>query len=599
MTRGIGVRYFRSVLWASTLTVVAVAILNAMLVLEANIRDAAAKFSFDAEQIATRVEDWLGVVSQRVVESATEARLRQNKREIDDDLRRWLRQESSVSEIALRDSRGVWVSALNREQIVQRVGESGTSSFSDWRTLRMANALPVQLRAALSSGAGTPVALLSVKDGSSQPIEVQALISKSYLDRLARSLNSSPVGVVLLLNEKNEVLASSRATSVDAAEQYELGAPWTAIAGYLSNRGLLLLRDRNGALWIASERTIPSVPWKLHFRAPVATLASNLGAVLSWNLIILAIGLLVSLLLALRFARNLSQPVIALHKILAKAKLASTNPRTAAIDELEHLLKMAPEIERELQATYADMEQRVEEKTLELRDLNTTLESRVAEKMKEVARLSRLTRFVPSSVANRIVSGDAEDPLQSRQRDVAVVFVDIRGFTAFSQRSEAAVVMSVLQKFHAALGECINRFSATVERFTGDAVMVFFNDPEPIESPCRTAVSFAIEVCDAMLNLMAELSLQQIDLGVGIGVAFGPATVGAVGYAQRVDYGAIGPVTNLAARLCALADAGEIVVEKQTWIESSLTIETSAERTVVAKGFDNPIPVVSLVQSRK
>jgi adenylate cyclase len=232
---------------------------------------------------------------------------------------------------------------------------------------------------------------------------------------------------------------------------------------------------------------------------------------------------------------------------------------------------------------------KVEAQRDELRRWGAELESRVAEQVAQVGQLSRLKRFFSAPIAEKIMRGGADDPLASHRRDVAVVFIDLRGFTAFSDSSAPEDVMRVLREFHAAVGACIDVSGGTIERFTGDGVMVFFNDPEPIENPCRTAIEFARAARDAAVSLSARWSTEGFALSAGIGVAYGYATVGAIGYAGRIDYGAIGSVTNLAARLCAEAGAGEVLVQRRAVALAGADVATCAPTTFTLKGFREPV----------
>ncbi|MEO7255581.1 MAG: response regulator [Casimicrobium sp.] len=221
----------------------------------------------------------------------------------------------------------------------------------------------------------------------------------------------------------------------------------------------------------------------------------------------------------------------------------------------------------------------------ELRALNETLEHRVRDKVAEVAQLSRLKRFFSSALAAKIVAGGADDPLASHRRDVAVVFVDLRGFTAFADAAAPEDVMRVLREFHAALGACIDESGGTIERFTGDGVMVFFNDPEPVTNPCASALFFARDVRGRTGELSLRWTREGFLLNAGLGVAYGYATVGAIGYEGRVDYGAIGSVTNLAARLCSEAQAGEILVQQRALALAGEGFVAEAARPFTLKGF--------------
>ena len=227
----------------------------------------------------------------------------------------------------------------------------------------------------------------------------------------------------------------------------------------------------------------------------------------------------------------------------------------------------------------------VEAQRDELKRWGAELETRVAEQVAEVSQLSRLKRFFSAPVANKIMRGGADDPLVSHRRDVAVVFVDLRGFTAFSDSSAPEDVMRVLREFHAAVGACIDAAGGTIERFTGDGVMVFFNDPQPIDNPCRVALTFACAVRDAAGLLARRWAVEGFSLNVGIGMAYGYATVGAIGYEGRIDYGAIGSVTNLAARLCAEAGAGEVLVQQRAIVLAGEGFVVAAPHAFVLKGF--------------
>lgn len=230
----------------------------------------------------------------------------------------------------------------------------------------------------------------------------------------------------------------------------------------------------------------------------------------------------------------------------------------------------------------------------ELRQLNNDLEARVAQKVAEVSRLMRLKRFFSAPLAEKIVAGGASDPLASHRRDIAVVFVDLRGFTAFSDASAPEDVMRVLREFHTALGECIDSAGGTIERFTGDGAMIFFNDPEPIDNPCATALQFALAVQNRAGELAARWSSEGFQLHAGIGVAYGYATLGAIGYSGRIDYGAVGSVTNLAARLCAEAAAGEVLAHQRVLTLAGTVGQVRQRENVVLKGFRDPVPIVRL-----
>ena len=185
--------------------------------------------------------------------------------------------------------------------------------------------------------------------------------------------------------------------------------------------------------------------------------------------------------------------------------------------------------------------------------------------LEELQRVSRLRRFLSPQVAELVISSGDDSFLRSHRREIVVVFCDLRGFTAFAESSEPEEVMAVLAEYHAALGELIFHYQGTLERFTGDGLMVFFNDPIPLDEPARRAVEMALAMRDRIATLVDGWSRLGHDLGFGVGIAQGFATLGRIGYEGRFDYAAIGSVTNLAARLCAEAEAGQILVAQRVF----------------------------------
>ena len=226
---------------------------------------------------------------------------------------------------------------------------------------------------------------------------------------------------------------------------------------------------------------------------------------------------------------------------------------------------------------------------------NRTLEARVAEEVTHVEKLGRLKRFFSPQLAELILAGGADDPLESHRRDITVVFLDLRGFTAFAESAEPEEVMAALSEFHHAMGRRILEYQGTLERFTGDGLMVFFNDPLPLHQPARRAVEMAFVMQEDVLKLSAEWKKKGYALGLGIGISQGYATVGAIGFEGRIDYGAIGTVTNLANRLCDLSEPGHILVSQRVFaeVEDSVFAEDMGE--VKLHGFKRPVRAFRLL----
>ena len=238
----------------------------------------------------------------------------------------------------------------------------------------------------------------------------------------------------------------------------------------------------------------------------------------------------------------------------------------------------------------------VQSQARELLEWNQTLEARVAEEVAKNERLLRLKRFLSPQLADLVVAGGAQDPLITHRREIAVVFIDLRGFTAFAETTEPEIVMQALHDYHAGMGHIIQRFGGTLERFTGDGMMVFFNDPVPIPEPARRAVEMALAMRIEAVTLAERWQKHGFQLGAGIGIAYGYATLGAIGFEQRIDYGAIGTVTNLAARLCSEAPSGEIYVSQRVHAEIGGVFGTEVLGPVTLHGLSKPQTAYRLLE---
>jgi class 3 adenylate cyclase len=246
----------------------------------------------------------------------------------------------------------------------------------------------------------------------------------------------------------------------------------------------------------------------------------------------------------------------------------------------------------------------VQRQHAELQVWNATLERRVSEGVQQLERMGQLKRFFSPQLAEAIIAGGADNPLHSHRRDITVVFLDLRGFTAFTETAEPEEVMAVLAQYHAVMGRLVVANEGTLERFSGDGMMIFFNDPQPVPDAPARAVRMAVQMQREMVALHDQWRLRGYDLHMGIGVAQGFATLGSIGFEGRIDYGAIGTVTNLAARLCGEAGAGEILISQR--VQAALQNaaphgEGGAEWTtqpvgeLELKGFARKVPASRIV----
>ena len=218
---------------------------------------------------------------------------------------------------------------------------------------------------------------------------------------------------------------------------------------------------------------------------------------------------------------------------------------------------------KELHDTVHEQARRLARQADELAQWNTTLEQRVQDQLVEIERIGRLRRFLSPQIAELVLSSGGEQLLESHRREITALNCDLRGFTGFSEIAEPEEVIQVLRQYHEALGKLIHRFEATLERYAGDGVMVWFNDPLPCPDPCQRAVHMALQMRTQMAEVLAQWRRQGHQLGFSIGIAHGYATLGRIGFEGRFDYAAVGTVVNLAARLCAQAADNQILIDRK------------------------------------
>jgi class 3 adenylate cyclase len=235
----------------------------------------------------------------------------------------------------------------------------------------------------------------------------------------------------------------------------------------------------------------------------------------------------------------------------------------------------------------------------ELQEWTKTLEQRVQDQVTQLERMGRLKRFFSPQLAELILSGDAEDPLRTHRREITVVFLDLRGFTAFAETAEPEEVMGVLHEYHAAMGELILWHEGTLEHFAGDGMMIFFNDPLPVENAAERAVRMALAMRERVKDLRMKWRKLGYDLDFGVGIAQGYATIGAIGFEGRWEYGAIGTVSNLAARLCGEAKPGEILIAQRVLAAVDELVDVEEKGQLSLKGFHRPVPAYGVVGLRE
>jgi len=254
---------------------------------------------------------------------------------------------------------------------------------------------------------------------------------------------------------------------------------------------------------------------------------------------------------------------------------------------------------KDLHDTVREQAARLEEQSAQLADWNRTLEQQVAEQLAELERVGRLKRFLSPQLTELIISSGDEGLLESHRREVTVVFLDLRGFTAFSDYAEPEEVIGFLRSYHTEMGKLIFQFEGTLEHFAGDGIMVFFNDPIPREDHTEKAVRMAMEMQARVKDLRPGWLKKGYDLDLGVGMATGYATLGTIGFEGRMDYGAVGNVTILASRLSSEAKGGQILTDQKTLSKIEDLVEAEPLGELHLKGFARPAAVFNVVKLKE
>ena len=233
-----------------------------------------------------------------------------------------------------------------------------------------------------------------------------------------------------------------------------------------------------------------------------------------------------------------------------------------------------------------------------LQEWNRRLVEKISEQMDLIERMSRLKRYLSPQLADSILNSDDPDPIKSHRRDITAIFLDLRGFTAFSDGAEPEEVMALLRTYHTEMGKLIFKFGGTVEHFAGDGLMVFFNDPVPCDDHTEKAVRLSLEMRNRAKELRIGWLQKGYDLDLGIGLAAGYAAVGNIGFEGQMDYGAVGNVTNLASRLCGAAKGGQILTDQKTFTLIEKLVEAEPLQELYLKGLVRPVRAFNIVSLR-
>ncbi|CAB5083215.1 Adenylate cyclase (EC [Olavius algarvensis associated proteobacterium Delta 3] len=246
-----------------------------------------------------------------------------------------------------------------------------------------------------------------------------------------------------------------------------------------------------------------------------------------------------------------------------------------------------------------DLNDTIQEQAAQLVEWNQLLERRVQDQLLEIERFGRLRRFLSPQLAQLVVSSEDQNLLESHRREITVVFCDLRGFTAFSEMGEPEEIMEVLREYHHEMGRLIFHYEGTLERFTGDGLMVFFNDPLPCPDPAVRAVRMAVKMRDCMIELNDKWKNLGHQLGFGVGIAQGYVTLGRIGFEGRFDYAAIGTVTNTASRLCDNAESNQILITQRVYSAVKTIVEADPIGEIKLKGMHRSMVAYNVVRIKR
>lgn len=474
---------------------------------------------------------------------------------------------------------------------------------------------------------GQPLMEIAVAHSGQDAGVTVAEIDLRFLGDFVDAAQAGKNTTAYIVDPRGRVLAHSGTARM-------IGQDWAAlpqVAALLKSDGAPLDAGtaQDGHPVLSAAHVVPKLGWSAVFEQPTSQALAPVRDLLLRIAALAALGLAVAILAGILLARRMVGPIAALRSGARRLGAGDFGHRieVKTSDELEELADQFNGMAAQLQETYAGLESKVAERTRDLarsvdelataRDTvqrqadklqeqtdqlqhwNRSLEERVEKQLGEIERIRKLERFLAPQVAQLIASSDGHDSLlNSHRREVTVVFCDLRGFTAFTESSEPEEAMNVLREYHAALGELIFRYEGTLDRYAGDGVMILFNAPLPFPDHVERAVRMAIEMRDSIAVLTRKWRNRGHNLGFGVGIAVGYATLGQIGFEQRLEYAAIGSVTNLASRLSDEAKAGQIIVSQRAYGMVESFVEARPIEPLSLKGFHHPVAVVEILRWR-
>ena len=470
---------------------------------------------------------------------------------------------------------------------------------------------------------GSPVLSIAVAHSAREAGVTVADIDPAFLSRLISDSLPGRVTITRIIDGRGIVISSPDQPASIGQDISKL--PQIAALLAPTPRDLSSGTDSNGTAVLTAAHPIKGLGWFVVQEQPASQALAPIRRVLIRIGLLIALGTLVAIIAAMVLARRMLVPIRALRAGASKIGDGDFTHRieVKTADELEALAGQFNSMAGQLNETYTDLENKVEARTRdlahtiselaaahdvvqhqaeklreqkdELVDWNKSLEARVEKQLGEIERIRRLERFLPPQVAQLIASSDGHDSLlASHRREITVVFCDLRGFTAFTETTEPEEAMNVLREYHAALGRLIFRYEGTLDRYAGDGVMILFNAPIQFADHTSRAVRMAVEMQAAIGALCVKWRNRGHSLGFGIGIAVGYATLGQIGFEHRLEYAAIGSVSNLASRLCDEAQPGQIIASQRAFGIVAEWAEGQSLDALQLKGFNAPVLAVEI-----
>ena len=539
------------------------------------------------------------------------------------DYLRLLRQVPAITEIRYLDSSGheqLHVSRLAMDVATSQEDFSKNPAFVEAKSKGVYYG-PVNFR----KGSEPYMTLAIAGPGRDAGINM-ADVNLKFVWDVVSGIRVGDAGYAYVVDRSGHLIAHPDISLVlrktDLSSLYQVEAAREAvITGTEDAEPALVVQNLEGTQVLASHAAIAPLSWVVMVELPLSEAFKPLYSSVRRTSVLLLGGLILSVVASLVLARKMVFPIRALQAGASRIGSGELGHRIELRtgDELEVLANRFNEMAGTLQASYTHLEQRVEERTRELveahrtlqeqaarlqaqsaqlAEWNRTLETRVAEQLADLERMGRLKRFLSPQLAELIVAGGDEHLLESHRRQITVVFCDLRGFTPFAETAEPEEVMGVLREYHEALGALIFRFEGTLERFLGDGLMVLFNDPLPCPDPEARAVRMAVAMHECVAELSTEWKRHGHELGFGVGIAQGYATLGKVGFEGRFDYAAIGTVSNIASRLCAEASSGQTLISQSVYAAVEEFVVAELMGDLVLKGIHHPVKSYNVLNVR-